>query len=206
MHVVVFGANGNIGHRVVRRLLEKDHTVTAFVHKNASLADNPNLLIVSGDVTNSDDVTNAIEGTDAVISTLGSWGTKSQDILTSGMKRIIPAMKHHNVSRIISLTGSGVILSNDNVKWYDHLNPLLLRIVAPKILIDGKQHIELLAATNLTWTVVRSPVMKNAKNEFYSLSTTPPAPWKRASRESVAAAMVDQLSDTAFIRQTPFIA
>lgn len=205
MNITVFGANGNIGRRVVSLLLNEDHHVTAFVYGSLNLKEHERLTIINGDVKNSEDVAKALTDADAVISTLGSWGTESKDILSSGMKVIIPAMEKAHIKRIISLTGSGVLLRSDTVAWYDRLNPALLNLIAPKILTDGEKHIQELSKSNLDWIVVRSPVMKDSERDTYTLSSTPPLPWKRMSRNGVARAIVDLVTNDQYLKQSPFI-
>lgn len=205
MNILIFGANGNIGTRVVSSLLNDGHTVKAFVHGASHFPKHELLSVITGDVRSSKDVESALPGVDVVISTLGSWGTKSKDILSTGMQVIIPAMEKAKIQRIISLTGSGVLLPTDNAAWYDRLNPLLLQIVAPKILIDGERHIQELRKSDLDWTVVRSPVMKNGAKNGYVLSDTPPLLWKRAVRDDVAQAIVDLATSNDHVKQAPFL-
>ncbi len=50
MQVTVFGASGNVGQRVVERLLVDGHEVVAFVHSSAPFAENDKLKVVTGDV------------------------------------------------------------------------------------------------------------------------------------------------------------
>lgn len=206
MRVVVFGANGNIGRRVVVRLLEEGHHVKAFVHKSSShLPQALHLQIIQGDTRHPDSVQDAIQDTDVVISTLGSWGAKHGNILTTGMQAIIPAMKQAATKRIISLTGSGVLLPDDPVAWYDHLNPALLRTIAPGILADGTTHLELLRDSDLDWTVVRAPVMKNSLPSGFTLLPRPPLPWHRISRDDVADCLVELAQSHHHIKHAPFI-
>lgn len=206
MKIVVFGASGNIGSRVVDRLLRRGDHVTACVHGTSNLPSHPNLTIISIDIYDKDTVDQAIAGHDAVMSTLGSWGTKRKDILSTGMKHIIPAMEKHAVRRIVSLTGSGVVLPGDTLSWYDHLNPLLLRVVAPKILMDGSKHIALLEQSSLDWTVVRSPVMKDGPAVGYTLQSTPDLPWRRVTRDDVADAIVELVHTGEYSKASPIIA
>ena len=205
MNVVVFGANGKVGSIVVAKLLDAGHGVTAFVYGNSSFQAHPKLTVVSGNVKEAHDVHQALAGADVVISTLGSWGTKTKDILSSGMQTIIPAMQTHGIQRIVSLTGSAAQAPGDTWGPMGKLNHLLLRLVAPKILRDGEQHIQLLHASNLDWTVVRSPVMNESGTERYALTTTLPGLLETINRHAVAQCLVDQLSDTEHVKQAPHL-
>lgn len=204
-HVVVFGANGRVGRAVVKRLTSDGYAVTAFVHRATRFARSETVTVVHGDIHDASAVKKAIKGTDAVISTLGSWGTPTQDILTSGMANIIPAMKKHRIRRIISLTGAEARASGDHLGVIHKVAHLGASLLADKILKDGESHIIQLEQSDLDWTVVRSPVMRANGATNYRFSMTRPFPWATVHRQVVADAMVDQLVETQFIGKAPFI-
>lgn len=205
MKIVVFGANGKIGSLIVKRLLADGHTVRAFVHSNSTLKEHKNLEIVQGDVHDAGQVSAALEGYEIVISALGSWGTASKDILSSAMLSIIPVMQRKSMKRIISLTGSGARDSQDSLTLMERLSRGLILLAAHKILEDGEKHLALLRESNLDWTVVRSPGMRNGSSSSYVFSRKSPAPWATITRNAVAISMVDQINDTAWIQAAPHI-
>lgn len=205
MKVVVFGANGKVGSIVTDTLLQAGHEVRAFAHKGATLHEHPNLEIVQGDIYEAPQVAAAIQGMDAVISTLGSWGTPKKDILTVGMRHIIPAMQEHGVNRIISLTGAEARAYDDELSVLHRINHFILGKVAGEILEDGETHLQLLADSESDWTVIRSPIMTNSGKKKYSLSNHRPHAWARINRTAVATALVSQLVDTQYYRQAPYI-
>lgn len=203
--VTVFGASGKVGCLVVENLLASGYTVKAFVHSSSPFELSDKLQIVRGDIHNANDVRSALDGSDAVISCLGSWGTKNKDVLASAMKNITPAMEKHNIKRIISLTGSAASLPNEKLRLIDKLNRALLNIVGHKILLDGESHLRQLDESPLDWTVVRSPVMKSNAKTDYHLQLVTPSPLATISRTAVAKAIVDQLKSTDFVKSAPHI-
>ena len=206
MKVVVFGANGKVGSIVTDTLLQAGHEVRAFVHKASSLHDHPNLETVEGDIYEAQQVQDAIQGMDAVISTLGSWGTPKKDILTVGMRHIIPAMQLHGTRRIISLTGAEARAYGDKLSPLHRLNHFAIGLLAGKVLKDGELHIQLLEDTDFDWTVIRSPIMKSSGSpKTFTLSLRRPQAWQRINRAAVATAIVSQLADKQHIQQAPFI-
>jgi putative NADH-flavin reductase len=205
MHITVFGGSGKVGRLVVARLLEDGHRITVFVHSNAPFGNNVNLNIIKGDVRNAADVTKALQGSEAVISTLGSWGTKSKDIVSTGMKRIIPVMEADGIRRIISLTGSGAQAPGERSSRLDRLGRPAVELIAGKILADSEDHIKRLADSSLDWTIIRSPVMRGFGKQDYHLSLKAPAPWATVHRDAVANALVEQLDSHDFIRSAPYI-
>lgn len=205
MNIAVFGASGNVGKRVTRLLLDQGHTVTALTHRSMNLPAHPALKVVQGDVHNQADVEAALVGADLVISTLGSWGTKQKDILTAAMSNIVPIMESQGITRVVSLTGAGVLLPSDAVAWYDRLNVAMLALVAPKIVHDGENHLKILAASQLDWTVLRSPVMTNQLSHGYKLQSQSPLPWATVPREQVAQAIVDVIESKNYSQSAPFV-
>lgn len=204
MHITVFGASGRVGQLVVARLLDEGHSVTAFVHRKNPF-EGQNLTVVQGEINDATAVSQALRGADAVISTLGSWGTKNKNILATGMQTIIPVMEEQGMTRIITLTGSDAWWSQDKITIINRLSHKILSLIAPKILADSEDHLRQLEASSLQWTTVRSPTMTNKKNDTYSLrlQTRSPLAWK--PRIAVVRALVDQLQDTTYLRQAPII-
>ena len=204
--VTVFGAGGRVGRLVVELLLEQDVNVVAAVHRPKQFPQHELLKIVSVDIYDASSVEQAIKGSDAVVSALGSWGTKRKDVLTVGIDHVIKAMQAHGIMRVVSVTGADARAAGDTLSLIHKLTHLALSVVASKILRDGERHIVYLEDSSLDWTVVRSPIMSS--NETVGagqLTTKRPFPWQKVSYRYVAEAMVASLDDTAWIRQAPYI-
>lgn len=205
MKIIVFGANGRVGTKVVYELLARGYDVRAFVRGHHSFESSRHLEVIQGDIYDARAVRAAIDGCDAVISALGSWGTPKKDILSTAMKHIVPAMHSLGVSRIISLTGQDARDVHDNPSWFQKMFHWFLLRVAKQILEDGEAHIRELRESSLNWTVLRSPIMNSRGHVNYVLSAALPYPWVTIHRQSVAIAMVDQLEDASFIGTSPFL-
>ena len=205
MQITVFGANGKVGSKIVDGLLRDGHQVVAFVYRNTGLSTHSNLVIIEGDVHSADDVAQALKGTEVVVSALGSWGTKTKDILTAGMTNIVPAMQEQHIRRIVSLTGADAWDATDKPSFVRSVFHLFLKCVAPKILRDGERHIAILRSSGLDWTVVRSPVMKEQGKRGYVLQDRPLMPWDTIARDDVADAMLQLVKTGEFSQQSPFI-
>jgi putative NADH-flavin reductase len=206
MQITVFGASGKVGRRVVALALERGNTVIAFVHSHDPFVRTPNLIVQKGDVYSSEDVAKAIKGSDAVVSCLGSWGTKKRNVLTAAMRAIIPAMEQQKVTRIVTLTGSGANAPDQEPsKSYVFMMKLLAPFPVGKIFSDGAQHMELLAISSLNWTTVRSPIMNNGANIGYKLGLKPGSALATINRQAVVVALLDQLESTEYSYQAPII-
>ena len=205
MQITVFGASGKVGQRVVAIALAKGYSVHAFVHSHNPFEPNDSLQVVRGNISDKAAVREALEGSEAVISTLGSWHTKGKNVLSDGMRNILPAMKQQGIGRIVTLTGAGALLAGDKPGILDKLNHALLRLIAPKILQDGEEHLRSLAESGLDWTCVRSPVMTKSARKTYRLDTKLLLPWASIPRPAVAACLVDQVTNRDYVGLSPGI-
>lgn len=205
MKVVVFGASGRVGSRVVELLLAEGHDVFAVVHKHDIFQGTPHLFVQQFDIHDAAKVAEVIEGAGAVISCLSNWGSKEGDVLAGAMRAVVPAMDTHGVKRIISLTGNAAFTPDDTPTLVQKANRAMLSRIAPKVLADGEEHMAVLKDSDLDWTVIRSPVMNNLGKETYKLKTELSGSAATINRQAVARAMVDQLHDGTWLRQTPTI-
>ncbi len=206
IQVTVFGATGQVGRRIVTLLLAHGVRVVAAVHGDNILPAHDRLTILAVDIYDADSVARALKGSTAVISALGSWGTKRQDVLTVGMKHIVAGMQAQSMMRLISLTGAEARATGDQLGLIHRLMHTALLVVASKILRDGEYHIGLLEVSELDWTVIRSPIMSNTDSVSAGvLSKSRPLPWQRISRQAVSMAMVQLLDDDGWNKQAPYI-
>jgi putative NADH-flavin reductase len=208
MQITIFGASGRVGQLVVAAALATGHDVVAFAHHRPNFTPHDHLRIVTGDIYKAEGVATAIAGSEVVISALGSWGTARKDVLTVAMRHIIPAMEASQAQRIISLTGSDARADGDTLSVLHRLSYSGIKLVPGlrKILSDGEQHIALLEASQLDWTVVRSPVMNERGTSAYVLTDKRPAPWSTVNRQAVADSLINLLEDDSQSRLAPFIA
>jgi putative NADH-flavin reductase len=205
MHITIFGAAGKVGRLVVQELLARDHTVTAFVHRNSPFEESGRLRIAKGDVHEAADVAASTEGSQAVISVVSSWGTPDKDTLTAAMTNICPAMQAAGIRRIISLTGGDARAAGDSLSAMHRFNHALFNIIGPKIVVDAERHIAILKDSGLDYTVLRAPLMTKNPSKAYRLDDQRPQLWDTVSYASVAAAMVDVLEQSSHIGSSPYI-
>jgi putative NADH-flavin reductase len=113
--VIVFGATGRVGKAVCLQAKAQGWEVTAFVRK-ADAFTIPDIEVIEGDVMVADSVIKALGGGfNAVLSAIGPR-TVHAKIRTSsvGMVSITKGMAAHNINRIVSVGGSGILQYNDS--------------------------------------------------------------------------------------------
>lgn len=204
MKIVVFGSNGKVGRHVVDLAAADGHQVRALVHSSNPFKDRPEIEVIEGDVFDQKSVDAAVRDCDGVISALGSWGTAKKNIVSSGMERIIPAMKKAGVKRIVTVTGSAAYSPEDSPSIFFKVSHFFGSLFLPKILKDGEKHIQLLAKSTLGWTAIRSPLMINYGSITYKLSDKP-ALILPVHRKAVAQALLDTVTSQKHAKTSPFM-
>lgn len=110
MHLVVFGAGGNVGQRIVNEALKRQHRVTAAVRDDATILPQHNLDVVEADATERVSVAQVSSGADAIISAIsprpGGDG-RAASSLTDAATALIAGAKSSGVRRLIIVGGAG---------------------------------------------------------------------------------------------------
>ena len=207
MNLVVFGASGATGHRLVRQALMRDHAVRAFVRDPRKLTlQDSRLSTIQGEVTDCSAVARAVEGQAAVICSLGARSPlRPYPAFTEGIQQLVRAMRSTGVSRFVYLSFLGVRAGRRQLRFpFRQLVPLLL----PGAIADHESNEREIRQSGLAWTIVRPPKLTEGPptgnyrvgEEIHATSRFP-----ALARADVAAFMLDQLSSTEFVGRAPAI-
>lgn len=207
MNILIFGASGKLGTLVVKKALEKDHKVTAFVRNASRLSlKDSNLNIIEGNVINREDIKKALIGNDIVISTVGHKKDTPNGMMKTFAEHIVSTMSEHNMKRFITLLGAGVHDPKDPPASFGRKSVLaLMKIVVPRILNDSEDHSRIIRASNLDWTIVRPTMLSNepAKRKYKTGYVSPG--FTSVSREDVAAFMLEVAERELYVKEAPII-
>jgi putative NADH-flavin reductase len=207
MKVLIYGATGATGKHLVQQAVALGHSVTAFARNPQKInISAPNLIVVGGELTNKQLIEKTIEGQDAVMSALGASSMFTYDkTVVDGIQTILNAMQSKKVDRFIYLSFSGVRESR-------HKMGFVIKYIAPKLLsteIARHEDCErMIRLSNLDWTIVRPPTLSNDKplgNFRVGENISSARPITTISRADVASFMLQQLTDTIFVRKAPLI-
>ncbi len=206
MQVTVFGANGKVGRLVVNMLVQKKYQVIAVVNSHSNFIPKNSLITVVS-LSNQSSLKQFIKSSDAIISVVSSWKKYNRYSLSNTMKFLIPILSKNPSKRLISLTGSDAKDIDDNFNIINFFFHPILNRIAKDVLQDSENHLKILHQSNINWTVLRSPTMKNSSSTkvFYlSIKKRPPI-WHRVSRTNVTIAIIELLDSKEFIQKAPFI-
>ncbi|MFN0194074.1 MAG: NAD(P)-dependent oxidoreductase [Aestuariivirga sp.] len=204
----VLGASGTVGRRIVDRLLEGGFDVVCQTRSAAKLADLAGRAAIhTFDPRHADGLSRFVSGADAVIFALGTDNPGATTLFSESTAALIKAMQKHGVSRLIAITGVGAGETRGHGGWlYDWIIfPLFTR----KRYLDKNKQEDLIAASDLDWTIVRPARFTDrpaAAGALQMLTVIDPETrLSRITRDEVAAFVVAQLDSDKFVRQRPFV-
>jgi uncharacterized protein len=108
MKIVLFGASGTIGSRIIREALARGHDVTAVIRDPAGIpAGGDHFAAERGDVTNAADVARVGRGAGAIVSAVAPTGGQPLSMLTDGARALIAGARTARVKRLVVVGGAG---------------------------------------------------------------------------------------------------
>ncbi len=194
MHLLVLGATGRTGQRVVEQGLERGHTVTAVVRRS-SIRKAEHLRIVVADPGSTEQLLPAMAEQDAVISCLGQRPGGDPWIVGNAAIATLAAMKKAAVKRYVIV--SGALL-------YPSRNPLVLvlkRAMKDK-LADAHRAEQAITTSDAHWTIVRPPHLREGDGKGYrtDAGTRPKLTWGLQFQD-LANCLLDLAEEDAFVGQ-----
>lgn len=202
MNVVLFGASGMIGSRVLQELLSRGHHVTA-VARNPEKVTNAGVKTVKGDVNNEANVAAIAVGADAVISAIAPPQGHEEDLVNS-MKTLLAGVKKAGVKRVIVVGGAGSLEVAPGVQLVDAPNfPAEYKAIA----IAHRDALAVVKQSDLDWTclspaAVIAPGERTGKFRLGGTKLVADANGEsRISAEDYAVVLVDELEHPKHLRQ-----
>ena len=200
MNVVLYGATGRAGSRILTELQSRGHSVTAVARNIAKLP--ATVKAKQDDLSNVDTITTIIAGTDAVISAYAP-PQDNTDALISVTERQIAAVKKAGTMRLIVVGGAGSLEVAPGVSLLasGHLPAEWISIAT-----SAAKSLKLLQASDINWTYLSpaaffEPGTRTGKFRLGVNNLVSDAKGEsRISMEDYAIALVDELEKPAHER------
>jgi uncharacterized protein len=155
MKIIVLGAGGNTGRRVVAEVLSRGHPVTAGVRDPARGAPNgvPTVIV---DINTPETISAAVAGHDAVVSAIGPSRSDDARILVRAARALLAELPRAEVTRLVVVGGAGPLEVVPGVRLVD--TPAFPEALKPL----GLAHAEALdvyraEGAGLDWTYLSPP-------------------------------------------------
>jgi putative NADH-flavin reductase len=153
MNLFLLGATGRTGRLVVEQALSRGHAVTTMTRKPGTLRSHERLEIITGNPLCADDLVPVLANQHAVISCLGQRSAQDATLLHDAAVVALDAMARAGVRRYLVIS-QGLLFPS----W----NPIvaLLRLILARHCADSRAMEHVLRASNVEWTIVRPPYLK----------------------------------------------
>jgi len=199
MHLLVLGASGLTGTRIVHQALEAGHRVRAWVRDPARMPpDLTGLDLHVGDVRDPAAWTDALSGIEAVLGALGGRGPDGPgDVRHEGIRQAIAAMQTSGVSRLLAVGGAGVLQGHDGrLRQEGPTFPERFRAVSA----SHARAWRLMAESPLDWTFVCPPDLLDAppSGDYAVAIDELPGGSGRIARGDLAAFMLAAAEENSF--------
>lgn len=209
LRILVLGATGGTGRRIVEEAIAQRHEVTALVRSLPKAQGIEGARLVEGDARDEAALRRALAGQDAVISALGTPASPFREVtmLSSATRALVTAMEAEHVRRLVCITGMG---AGDSA---GHGGFLFDRVIAPLLLRhvyrDKDRQEALVRASGLEWVLVRPSVLTDeGRREVRALTDLSAFHGGTISRRDVARFVLAQLggpSGDTWLRQSPLV-
>jgi putative NADH-flavin reductase len=204
--LAIFGATGTVGSELLSQALEAGHEVRALVRNPDKLGRrSARLTVVPGDVKDAAAVTETLAGCEAVLSALGANGKDAADTRRTGTANVMARMRGNGIRRLVVMGGFHLHVPGDPGNLGQRLIVPILRL-SKNLIEDTTAMGDLVLASDLDWTLVRSPrVVRSQPTHPPRTGTLKLGPWSKATRGHVASFMLRCLADNAYVRQAPMV-
>lgn len=207
MRVLLLGASGGVGRRLLVRGLERGHAIRAQTRDATRLAGAPpGIEVVAADPTDAHALCTLVAGQQAVVIALGTALGRRTTLFSDVTAKLIAAMRAEGLTRLVAITGVGAGETRGHggllYDWF--IYPLFTR----PFYKDKNLQEQLIRHSALDWVLVRpAPFKANAGTTPFQVITQvrPETRLTRITRDEVATFVLDQLADDRYLRKPVFI-
>ena len=193
--IIIFGATGNTGIEICRKLEENSLNYSVFIRKGSEAKlHTSDAQIITGNVLEPADVNGAIneyDYTDIIIA-LGSRDFKSGSIRANGTRNIINSLKSSGKkAKIHVVSANGVGASWTNLSW---IEKLFCRLVIPKAMKDHELQEKIVKNNTEDYHIIRPVGLSNDTGTGKVTAEIEKAlPKRKVSRANVACYLVESM-------------
>jgi putative NADH-flavin reductase len=161
MKIAILGSTGFVGKVLIHKAVTAGYVIKTLARNPEKLEDiRDKVEIIQGTVFDPSAIEATIEGTDAVLSTIGppSRNPGNPEQYEKAMKDIVTAMNKNGIKRYIHI-GGALHSGGENEVWSigRRLLRFFVNLLGKQILVAKQLEWEVLKTSDLDWTLVRPP-------------------------------------------------
>lgn len=208
MKIVIFGASGRTGQRLISQALEQGHEVFAYARTSSKIQINhERLRIIQGDIHDLNAVEQVVQGQDAVLCALGVNKNDLVTALADGTRNIVHAMKRHGVRRLLNVSAAGFSGEQADFLIGKILFWVFDRYLAKLFSAMKEQH-QVIEQSGLDWTAIRPFLLDDGprKGGYRIAVEGIPSRGYRINTGDVAEFMLKNVKSNEYLFKSPALA
>ncbi len=206
--MTIIGATRGIGLETMVQAVEAGNKVTVLArHPEKIKFRADNLSVVPGDFLDKDSLQNAVSGSDVIVVSVGAVpGFKPVTLFSEGTRLLLDILKQQQTEPLLIVVtgiGAGDSAGHGGVLYDKLFKPLLLG----RMYADKDRQEALLRSAYKKWIIVRPGMLTNGpkRGEWRALTDLNGINGGKISRKDVAAFILDQSKNPAYMGQAPLL-
>lgn len=162
-----------VGKNLLQKAIDNRIKVKVLARNKEKLQDFAQAIeVIEGNYFDTDKLQNALEGSEAVLSTIGppmngKLSTDDEENYINSLAYIIKQMQANKQTRLISISGAGVKKAQEKLPLARKLLRVKLMAASKSTITIKDKELQLLEQSNLDWTNIRPPMIKEkVEGEF----------------------------------------
>jgi len=204
--VAILGGSGRTGRPLTEAALTRGLAVRALARQPATFPVAGNgLELVTGDARDGSAILALLEGCDRVVVTLGTRRGEEPPF-EAAMRALTGAMRARKVRRCVILVGIGVRAPADQGRPRGGAAAAFMRLLWRKAMEDKQRGADLVMASDLDWTVVRSPLIEEGPSLGPVAADLQAVPGRTVRAADLACFLLETATGGDYVRAAPFVA
>ena len=204
--IAILGGAGKAGRPLVQQALAAGYAVRLLLRQPQAFdLAHERLEVVHGDVRDRDSVHKLLQGTSALLSTLGHTKGEPKPMMATATQHFVTSMEELGIRRCVVVT-SLFVTGRETLDQKTQEAADYMQQHYPLFMDNRRLEFEVLLESTLDWTYVRVPLItQNPARGGVEVSLNH-LPGQQITAVDLADFLLSQLIDQHYIRQAPFVA
>lgn len=203
--IAIVGGTGKVGRFLIQKSIENNYKVKILMRNPEKMSNcKYDIDIVKGDAIDKNDIRNLLKDCNVVINTVGQ-PPNAEPIYSRATENILNVMKENGIRRYIVVSGAPVNDPRDKKDVFNKFIAIMMRCIFSKMMIDKQKELEILMKSDLDWTLVRLPLVKEGFPVGKIKESLECVPGTKIDNMDIADFLINQITKEQYIKCCPFI-
>ncbi|TCZ78416.1 NAD-dependent epimerase/dehydratase family protein [Paenibacillus albiflavus] len=203
--IAIIGGTGKVGKYIAKRAIDNGYYVRMLVRNpDTVIFPDHRIEVVQGDVLDMITLRTVLKSCDIVMNTFGQ-PAKAEPLYSQVTEQILSIMNEFGIYRYIGVTGGSLNVSGDQKSMKNKIGERLFALFFSKMMIDKRRELDILEKSQVDWTLVRLPFVKEGTEKGEIKENVLDMPGNSITNNDIASFLIQQIDDQKYLRKTPCI-